>query len=292
MKPKPIIFSPAMVRAIKRGDKIQTRQISNKYNYKCGDIIWVKEDYIDFGYWICNWEGEKIKWHSECQDGIRKPLYVADDPHYIVDGDKSRLIPAVYMPFKFARLFLEITDIKQERLQDISEHDLKLEGIDYMREDLKLDDSVSDREVFKTYWNKLHKDENHKWESNPQVWVINFMLYEKRMIDNEVEEKKGIDLASLKCIFCDNRLTYNRIITSELDCKLFKKSQIAHIFEHDTDIPDKIKSLIDNEDFIGFYDNYKSMFLKLEKDKEEYCWVCEHCTKKIIDILDINLKKE
>lgn len=115
-KEKPIIFSREMVKALLEGRKTQTRRLikpqpheRNKSKYKVGDVLYVKEAW--------NWS------NSKKEEAIYKADY--NDPAKGKGFWKS----PIYMPKELSRIHLEITNIRVERLKDISEEDAKSEGI-------------------------------------------------------------------------------------------------------------------------------------------------------------------
>jgi len=154
-----------------------------------GDVLWVRETFFK---------------HDK-NPGIFH--YVADyeNPEaFDVTGWKK--VSGRYMPKEAARLFLKITDIRVQRLQNITEEDSIREGVyyygdetgdyyDYMYDNCDLDDigMATARESFKTLWqsinNKLRRNPSCRkfyetvgedsWELNPWVWVISFDRCEK-----------------------------------------------------------------------------------------------------------------
>ena len=94
------------------------------------------------------------------------------------------------MPKKACRLFLKISNVRAERLKEISENDAIAEGIsrsgnlyfDYLRYVKELPREPFYRELnpkmsFMTLWCKINGVDS--WESNPWVWVIDFERIEK-----------------------------------------------------------------------------------------------------------------
>lgn len=152
MKHRPILFSTSMVRAILEGRKTQTRRVIKPEpegrglrttnvqfedwhgnEVKCpygevGDILWVRE----------SWALEKY-FNGLTEECFFKYKADFDGP---VDWNWK---PSIHMPKKAARLFLKITDIHVERLQDISTSDCMKEG--YMPP--KIDD-IFDQKVIDT----------------------------------------------------------------------------------------------------------------------------------------------
>jgi hypothetical protein len=189
---KPILFSTPMVQAIMEGRKTQTRRIvkdsmlqenNGKYDEefllltvkKCpygevGDVLWVRETFnSDYGF--KDMEGNVVP------PGILYKAKVSSLPN----GLKWK--PSIFMPKSIARIWLQITSIKVERLKDISEEDAKAEGVekiaDYGTTGYKLytepEASYSDidaKHSFESLWESINGRES--WDSNPWVWVIEF----------------------------------------------------------------------------------------------------------------------
>lgn len=156
---RPILFSSPMVRAILDGKKTMTRRIYKTcfYSWQVGDRLWVKETYL-----------------VARDDSINtKIIYAATDPNLIGMGfnysvkcsSKTQLPiwkPSIFMPRKYSRIMLEITDIKREALRDISEADAKREGFD-------------NRQEFLDYFEEINPVLK---EQNPEVLAIGFKVLE------------------------------------------------------------------------------------------------------------------
>ena len=95
--------------------------------------------------------------------------------------------PSIHMPKEAARIFLKVTDVRVERLQDMSEVDTAKEGIRTDIQTHRLDDpgfieNVGGVELFKQLWDSTIKKEDidlYGWDANPYVWVIEFERCEK-----------------------------------------------------------------------------------------------------------------
>lgn len=156
---RPILFSSPMVRAILDGKKTMTRRIYKTcfYSWQVGDRLWVKETYL-----------------IAQDDSINtKIIYAATDPNLLGIGfnysvkcsSKTQLPiwkPSIFMPRKYSRITLEITDIKRELLRDISEADAKREGFD-------------NRQEFIDYFEEINPVLK---EQNPEVVAIGFKVLE------------------------------------------------------------------------------------------------------------------
>lgn len=198
---KPILFSTPMVQAILSGSKTQTRRrvksdanyiqwqpiVLNGYGgfcdehgkpvkpkYQIGDILWVRE----------TWQHSLIP-NDYC--------YKADTDNPIYLDQSWKWKPSLFMPKEACRIFLEIEDVKVERLQDITEEDAINEGIFDMyrgkgiignayRNYLDKEggyDSVADDAIhsFQTLWQKINGISS--WDDNPFVWVNSFKSIER-----------------------------------------------------------------------------------------------------------------
>ena len=171
LKEKPIIFSTAMVKAIIAGTKSQTRRIiktnleietdKNDKNY-----FYVQDEYGD-GHKLleyCPYKIGQILWVRETYTDT-----LGDDIIYKAgwDGDKEpKWKPGIFMPRTIARVFLKLTNIRIERVQDITEKDVYAEGIPK--------NSLSFKNSFIYLWNSINLKRGYGWEINPFVWVYDF----------------------------------------------------------------------------------------------------------------------
>jgi hypothetical protein len=131
-----------------------------------GDIFWVREKWRQI--WPELWEWPKADYYANSILGI--------------DKDKAHWKSSRFMPRWAARLFLEVKDVRVERLQDISEKDARAEGIKgkYMgySRDLLSDGIIHEYdnvEQFMDLWDALNARRGYPWESNPWVYVYEFM---------------------------------------------------------------------------------------------------------------------
>ncbi|SFH23730.1 hypothetical protein SAMN05444062_103507 [Pseudomonas syringae] len=201
IKERPILFSAPMVRAILSGQKTVTRRVTKvqprsdadigsygkgqpfirnpdvtKPNPECpygrpGDRLWVRET------WYCD--------HFEV---MRGPYLKPDDLDigealndgtlvYAADGlapyeqEQPTWKPSIHMPRWVSRILLEITDVRVERLQDISEEQALEEGVMSCEADIDPDGiGYSPLELFGGLWTMINGDGS--WQSNPWVWVV------------------------------------------------------------------------------------------------------------------------
>lgn len=226
---KPILFNTEMVRAILDGRKTCTRRIckdANEYTVPdmefynadkrtyavhnfadkehmeqlstaertcpiCpGDILYVRETvWQKIGYYL-DVDGEtKPSWYNEFR-------YVASDEKPETGWNYSwSKRPSIHMPKEAARIWLKVTDVRVERLQEITEEQACVEGTDPLDEacyenngwhpTFSDPDSGGDPNMidgFHKLWNSTIKKsdlDRYGWGANPWVWVIEFERCEK-----------------------------------------------------------------------------------------------------------------
>lgn len=143
---------------------------------KEGDLLWVRETWIQKGRYVMPaWpeaEQEDATW-----SGSKNIHYSADGegPDSREDGRVVwRKRPSIHMPRWASRLTLRITDVRVERLQEISEEDAKAEGCDNSKseEAATVGWYEKPRKAFRRLWERINGSES--WSANPWVWVIEF----------------------------------------------------------------------------------------------------------------------
>lgn len=90
------------------------------------------------------------------------------------DLDRERWRPSIHMPRWASRLTLEITEVRVERLQEISEADAIAEGMEYEWHGVP----VGAVESYERLWDSLNAKRGYLWESNPWVFAITFRRVE------------------------------------------------------------------------------------------------------------------
>lgn len=190
---KPILFNTEMVRAILDNRKSCTRRIAKgiqesdlgkpylyfdvrkvrgvltpreiirrKAPYHPGDILYVRET-----------------WQDLCL-----PVKRGKQPHdyaYKASNDDNNIKwrPSIHMPKAAVRIFLKVTDIRIERLQDMNLDDFLSEGVEPRPEAFNDPENAYQqaKKIFQRIWNStIQKAEqsSYSWEANPWVWVIEF----------------------------------------------------------------------------------------------------------------------
>ncbi|MCG5259790.1 hypothetical protein EM868_09090 [Cupriavidus gilardii] len=196
-KERPILFSGAMVRAILDGRKTQTRRVLDDRTLghlraaaDFGEIFGLPDrgqihprDLVFISSFCRHGRPGDRLWVREtwAQPAVLDPgptVYRADYPACVPAGfesvppaDEIAWKPSIHMPRVACRLVLEITGVRVERLQDISEADATAEGAEPI---LVPPDggSCPYYEGFRALWDCINGA--GAWEQNPWVWVVEF----------------------------------------------------------------------------------------------------------------------
>lgn len=211
---KPILFNTEMVRAILEGRKSCTRRIvkpqqligmlpdkckngapeeflkekklmfkpycdmtdaelimtAYKAPYQTGDILYVRESvWQKTGHYL-DVDGEtKAVWCNEFK-------YVASDEKPETGWNYSwARRPSIHMPKEAARIWLKVTDVRVERLQDITADSIRNEGLSSLA--VHCGDMKIALKEWENLWNSTIKKsdiDRYGWGANPWVWVIEF----------------------------------------------------------------------------------------------------------------------
>lgn len=239
MVDRPIIFSAPMVRALLEGHKTQTRRVLRPATeslmcvacgctereikggaecvhilhdlqwvpcsppvYRVGDRLWVREGFAYFD--------DQARRDHEI-DGI---IYRAQHEEAPTIGPRvdERWRPSIHQPRWASRLTLTVTDVRVQRVQEISEDDARAEGMVWQeptdeehgqtvqidgvwlapgtRQGWGMTKELRDRPqwgataafAFRCTWNSLHGPGVHEWDRNPWVVALTFAV-ERRNID-------------------------------------------------------------------------------------------------------------
>ena len=182
MKEHPIIFSSEMVRVILDGRKTMTRRIVKKHPLiEAGFTIDFINDPGNAGLCPYGQPGDRLWVRENIHRGKEGNLafYAADKGLVTKNGEcvpwifNEPHVSSIHMPRWASRITLEITDIRIERLQDISEDDAEAEGAHGYT------NAASPIDFFICLWNSLNTKRNFSWDMNPWVWVISFKRIEE-----------------------------------------------------------------------------------------------------------------
>jgi len=208
MKNHPILFSPAMVRAILDGRKTQTRRVVTPQPPDCchrlhgpkfyeptiidckGEqcpgtpVFGVYDEDGEYGarsrYEIGHhlWVRESFDWvaGATTADFATKRFEALK---YRADGGEppsGKWSPSIHMPRWASRITLEVTAVRVQRVQEISEDDAMAEGVMPGPFDVQPGHAYRDR--FCDLWNHLNANRGYGWNANPWVWCVTFQLVE------------------------------------------------------------------------------------------------------------------
>ena len=206
-KEKPILFNAEMVRAILDGRKTCTRRIVK--NGIPNDAMWGYTMFTPKGYISCRgvyadgygegfyklpYQQGNILYVRETfiQAAAHTFWYKADDNSWMPEGLHWK--PSIHMPKEAARIWLRVTDVRVERLQDISNDEAIAEGARGTKCDHVNADSRGCTDCMNTGWieppivefmqiwdGTIKKSELdlYGWKANPWVWVIEFERCDK-----------------------------------------------------------------------------------------------------------------
>jgi hypothetical protein len=191
MKERPILFQGAMVRALLAGTKTQTRRILKPQPFQLP--LTVGEGGTGW-HWttpkaaLARWTTERgfaaelarFSPHGVPGDGlwVREAHYVVgefDQVFYRADGSNSlgdglqwtgKWKPGIHMFRRHSRILLEVTAVRVERLQDISEADALAEGINPLL--------AAPERMYANLWDSINGPGS--WDANPWVWVVEFRM--------------------------------------------------------------------------------------------------------------------
>lgn len=222
---KPILFNTEMVQAILEGRKTVTRRVvkdiddnygylglskdecchkddntavfyrkttnlnlRKKMPYRVGDILYVRETW---GIQSMKNYGKRVKFLFKAEPNKKLREVALSESRYddmLKYSFKNGWQPSLFMPKEAARIFLEVTNVRVERLQDITEDGARAEGcIDFYDKigDGKFEDvlefDLTARDAFIDLWDSTLKKEQlelYGWDNNPWVWVIEFKVKE------------------------------------------------------------------------------------------------------------------
>ena len=201
---KPILFNTEMVRAILDGRKSCTRRIiklqpDEKHTYPLGfvnDSTEIK-DVGSFGFGTSEYVGsiqyvkppyqpDDILYVREtwCKDKYRymyRANYSENEKFYHGGvEEKVKWHPSIHMPKEAARIWLKVTDVRVERLQEITIDGIRREGLSSIA--VYAGDMEIALKEWELIWNSTIKKPDlnlYGWNANPWVWVIEFERCEK-----------------------------------------------------------------------------------------------------------------
>lgn len=191
---KPILFNTEMVRAILDRRKTCTRRVIKLPENMDGIPVGKGGDSsnpLGFMYPGCikrpQYQPGDILYVRETWKKAPNGYYYYEDWQRNDIADVTKWKPSIHMPKEAARILLKVTDVRVERLQEITEEGAKKEGAIDNRGFIHSPDNEYDsvhtaREHFAEIWDSTIKKSNldrYGWDANPWVWVIEFERCEK-----------------------------------------------------------------------------------------------------------------
>lgn len=215
MSDKGILFSAPMVRALLDGRKTQTRRLcawANNpnspqltYIVSCDEPGWFGDEEGEVRFRTFCAPGDRLwvreEWSTHAAfDGIRagdvkagSMVYTRADDLWHNAGDTvgapyGRRRASMHMPRKLSRLWLSVTDVRVQRLQDCSEADAIGEGVSVIAPPEKdgwrhfgVEGTSVDRptpvKAYETLWDSLHTKAGERWDDNPWVVAVSFDVH-------------------------------------------------------------------------------------------------------------------
>lgn len=157
----------------RHGDPPDVETVKCPYGV-AGDILWIRENHaIDDGKIIYQADFEVRRLQGE------RPYGRA---FHLQDYKPERWRPSIHMPRWASRRSLLVKSIKVERLHDISDDDVKAEGVPHCESNgcyltTKGDYAKSPQSAFKSLWESIHGE--GAWKLNPWLWVVHFERIER-----------------------------------------------------------------------------------------------------------------
>lgn len=205
-----------MIRALLADRKTQTRRILKPQPYQYNGRWWIVDRYSG-DVWLDDWVNDRAGcrpvhpgdrlWVRETWAPLSAlthndpgPQALADGGFYraddgTVDGEISKWKPSIFMPRHASRLTLTVTDVKVERLQDISEEDARAEGCPVTWDGKPYDPPSPEVDSWQGYgrysycllWSKINGPGS--WDANPWVVAYTFTVI-KQNIDKIAQEPR------------------------------------------------------------------------------------------------------
>lgn len=197
MKARPILFSPEMVRALLAGRKTQTRRVIAKPEYygcltgdcphdhkdQCaeamagfchygavGDLLYVREAHYIIGEHPGAWSGSRwTHYRADASNNLNDPAQWS-----------GPWKPGIHMPRAASRLTLRVTDVRVQRLQEITWDDAIAEGVQPGPRGWQFG-YCEPRSAFGSLWDSINAERGYGWNVNPWVWCLSFSVIKQNV---------------------------------------------------------------------------------------------------------------
>lgn len=205
MRILPIIFQPEMVRALLAGRKTQTRRLrypalkiengdkplreAPLARVKAGDVLYVRENFALRGTLAAVKIAEAVNMVRALPGMEDSVVYFADADGY--DEATQGWLPSIHLPRFFSRLTLAVTEVRFQRLQEISNADCIAEGAEVERvpggPDWEPMTRVKGRswnhQTVRLWYHRLFDEINGPgaWDANPEVVALTFTVHKQNV---------------------------------------------------------------------------------------------------------------
>lgn len=156
-------------------DEFSMQCYPNGGGFKCpygkpGTRLWVRETFSLYRGFADDTLPDAPVIYRADKDGCGQyPVML--NGHCVLVNQRNPWKPSIFMPRRASRIALEVTSIKVERVQDITEDDAIAEGMEI----IPIGTSTwSNRQSFAILWDKINAKRGYAWASNPWVWVVSF----------------------------------------------------------------------------------------------------------------------
>ena len=144
-----------------------------------GDRLWVREAWMpdppcDGTWGYTEWAGSRIGQIAAVPERFQHPAFCNYRASWLHGTGGLRWTPGIHMPRWASRITLEVTSVRVERLQDISEKDAWAEGCEGYDDDVT--GGKSGYSEFHDLWEQINGPES--WAANPWVWCVSFRRLE------------------------------------------------------------------------------------------------------------------
>lgn len=193
---------------------------------RIGDILWVRET------WCKTWAGYDIRYMEQFNTDIR-PMYIYKSDGEMVKGidyESVKWQPSIHMPREAARIFLRVTNVRLQRLQDISEEDAVAEGVeklfDYLTKEKYMawasragEYKIQEEQPYKNYLWHGHFGDYGTGNKQSDEWSYQYSTYESARdsfssLWESINKKYGCGWATNSWVWA---YTFERISKEEVE---------------------------------------------------------------------------
>lgn len=189
MKEIGLLFTAPMVNAILAGRKSQTRRL--KFNGKPGDRIWVRETWLFGGSRLESANPDVTIYTAKYKDGTSQSVSLPSSEVVTVPKHRCKHLdgglcgecsygywrrwqPSIFMPRWASRITLEVVEVREQRLWDITCEDVEAEGV--CGHCPIPNCQIMGDHPFVHLWNQINGVKGRAWSDNPVVFAVTFRV--------------------------------------------------------------------------------------------------------------------